>query len=162
MNELTVTVAPEVALTVTVGTQGPEGNVTAPVVALVADAALSEANAAGSAAAAAASANIARGETVVDLGNIATAQVIDLSLGTTFKAAAVDVCDWTFANPQAGFTSISLILYNGSWIGQNFVGVKWASGFPPSLSVAGTDILEFMSPDNWVTIYGFLAARNIK
>jgi hypothetical protein len=111
---------------------------------------------------AAASATLARGETVIDLGNVATTQVIDLSLGTTFKATATDVCSWTFENPQAGFTSVSLILYNGCWDGQTFTGVKWAGGRIPALSELGTDVIEFMSPDNWVTVYGFLAARNIK
>jgi hypothetical protein len=113
-----------------------------------------------SATAADASAALARGETVVQLGNVSGTQVLDMSLGTYFVASAIGPCNWTFINPQPGYTGVTLRLYNGCWLGQIFVGVGWPYGRMPSLTIAGWDRLEFTSDDDWITIDGVISSRN--
>jgi hypothetical protein len=101
-------------------------------------------------------------EVVQALGNVSGTKTINLSLGTIFTATATGNCVWSFSNPRAGISGITLQITNGGVSGQTFPGVKFPSGFSPNLTASGTDLLEFFSSDGWTTISGCVAQRDIK
>jgi hypothetical protein len=116
----------------------------------------------GFANAAAASAQQTGVEIVVPLGNVSGTQALNLSAGTIFTATATGNCIWSFTNPVNGITGVTLQITNGGLIGQMFPGVVFPSGVLPTLTATGTDILEFFSLDNWTTISGCIAQRDIR
>ncbi|MFZ4857901.1 MAG: hypothetical protein ACOYL3_16045 [Desulfuromonadaceae bacterium] len=101
-------------------------------------------------------------ETVVNLGNVSGTQVLNMALGTVFKATATGNCAWTIINPRSYIVGITLVLTNGGVTGQTFPGTYFASGFVPNLTATGTDVIEFFSDDGWVTKTGFISARDRK
>jgi len=101
-------------------------------------------------------------ETVVNLGNVSGTQVLNMALGTVFKATATGNCVWSIINPRSYIVGITLVLTNGGVTGQTFPGTYFASGIVPTLTAAGTDILEFFSDDGWATKTGFISARDRK
>jgi hypothetical protein len=94
------------------------------------------------------------------------AQDIDLALGNVVTLTVdTSANTFTFSNPSASGMgcSFTLIITNG---GSQSVGwpasVDWAGGTPPNLTVAGVDVLTFVTVDGGTLWYGFFAGLDMK
>lgn len=104
--------------------------------------------------------NVAFGDAVALSGN-----QIDPSLGNLFTKTITTNTTFsiTKTNIPAGKTAMfTLMLTNGgsktiTWPS----GMKWPGGTPPTLSVSGTDILTFVTPDGGTTWYGTISMAGV-
>lgn len=86
----------------------------------------------------------------------------DLQYGTVTAAATIS---FTNAPAAPAVGSVSLEMTNGgaftiTW--PNSATLKWDGGTAPTLTAAGTDILEFYTRDGGTTWRGFLASKDSK
>jgi hypothetical protein len=90
---------------------------------------------------------------------------IDLSLGNYFTKTISTTTTFTVSNtPTSGsVASFILDLTNGgsaaiTW----WANLKWANGFPPSLTASGRDVLGFFTYNAGTTWSGFLLGKDMK
>ena len=102
---------------------------------------------------------------VVVTANIAAASAsLDLSQGNIFVATASQAVVLSFTNPSVAAntsSSFTLILTDGGTFITWPASVKWGGGSAPPLTVAGTDVLTFITTDGGTTWYGFAAGLNM-
>lgn len=100
-----------------------------------------------------------------NLGSMSGTVVINLSSDTYFYGNAVASSTITLSvnNVAASGTvsNFSLELTNGGNATVNYMsGTKWPNGLAPTLTVAGTDILSFLTRDNASTWHGTISMQN--
>ena len=84
------------------------------------------------------------------LGSSSGNTAIDLTLGNFVSATVAGAITWTFSNPIASPAAIGFVLEltNGGSATQTWpASVKWPGGTAPTLTVAGIDILTFITDD---------------
>jgi hypothetical protein len=107
------------------------------------------------------------GETVNAKGALGGGAVtIDLENGNVVTGT-VDTAEttFTFSNPSAAGTacSFTLILTNGGSQTVNWpASVDWSGGTEPTLTVAGVDILSFLTVDGGTIWHGMIASLDSK
>jgi hypothetical protein len=80
---------------------------------------------------------------------------LDLTKGLEFKYTNSQIHTVVISNPSINARRFRLFITNGSAFAITWPGsITWVSGTPPTLQSAGTDILEFFSPDVGTTWYG--------
>jgi hypothetical protein len=91
------------------------------------------------------------------LGNITTAQDLDLAGAQAFTATVTGAVTISFVNvPSSGTFVIGVVirLTNGGAFAVTWPGsVQWASGTPPSLTASGVDLVAMVSFDggtSWI------------
>ncbi len=103
------------------------------------------------------------GEAVNALGAGGGTRDIDIRLGNVVTATvSTSTNTFTFSNPSASGTacSFTLLLTNGGSQTVNWpAAVNWADGTAPTLTVAGTDILNFITTNGGSDWYGFSAGN---
>lgn len=83
---------------------------------------------------------------------------VDLEAGTIFTMTITGATTFLFINPGSEGNSFTLILTNGGSQTITYPGgVVWAGGSEPTLTVSGTDVLTFVTPNGGTTWYGFPA-----
>jgi hypothetical protein len=101
----------------------------------------------------------------VHLASVATI-TFDLSAALSFDNTVTGATTFAFSNVPAttnALLGVIVRLVNGGSAALTFPGsVKWPGGTAPALTVAGTDILVFLSDDAGVTWRGVLAAKDVK
>lgn len=101
----------------------------------------------------------------IDKGAISGAQSLDLSLGNCFTLTVSGALTPTFINPPAGtfLLGFILVINNGGSAAITWpASVKWPSGLVPSLTVAGRDVLVFISVDGGATWDGVVAMKDVR
>ena len=90
------------------------------------------------------------------LGSISGAKSVDLSLGDLITATITGPTTITFTNVAAAGkgSCITMIVTNAGANLAFAVVPKWPAATPPTLSVAGVDILTFLTVDGGTTWYG--------
>jgi hypothetical protein len=103
------------------------------------------------------------GEVVVAIGNTGGGtQDFDIELGNVFTATVTTSANtFTFSHPSpTGYAcSITIILTNGGSQTVNWpASVDWTDGTAPDLTVAGVDVLEFLTVNAGTTWHGFASS----
>jgi len=118
--------------------------------------------------------NIVQRPKIKDYGEVVNAKgglgggavTIDLENGNVVTGT-VDTAEttFTFSNPSAAGTacSFTLILTNGGSQTVNWpASVDWSGGTEPTLTVAGVDILSFLTVDGGTIWHGMIASLDSK
>jgi hypothetical protein len=90
---------------------------------------------------------------------------IDVSLGTMFYKTISTTTTFTVTNVSATGTVSSFVLdltNGGSAAITWFSGVKWAAGTAPTLTVAGRDLIGFITRDGGTTWAGIVLGLDVK
>ena len=99
------------------------------------------------------------------VGNTGASRTLDLNDANFFSATLDQACTFTFSDPAASgdFCGFVLALTNGgAFIITWPASVDWTDGTPPSLTVAGLDILVFVTYDAGTTWHGMVASTDSK
>lgn len=94
----------------------------------------------------------------------AGAQGLDLAAAQSFATTATGNTSFAFNNtPATGMMGFVLFLTNGGAFTMSWpAGVKWPSGSQPALTVAGLDVLVFLSRDGGATWDGTVAIKDAR
>lgn len=96
----------------------------------------------------------------------ASAHALDLAVAQSFATTITGATAFTFLNIPATASALSgfvLRLVNGGSASVTFpASVKWPSGTGPALTLAGTDVLLFLTDDNGTTWRGSLAIKDAR
>lgn len=104
-------------------------------------------------------------ESVVDLGSVAGFAVLDLSLGTVFRASVAGNVSLSVVGAAASgrASSCLVVLANGGCAAVSWpAGTRWAGGAPPTLTEHGIDLLSLATVDAGATWLGVLAAADLQ
>lgn len=99
-----------------------------------------------------------------DLGAVSGATALDQSGAQAFTATLAGATTFSFPNPVTGAVSqgFSLLLTNGGAFAVTWpASVVWNGGTVPTLTVAGTDRLVFISDDAGTTWHGVVVGLDI-
>jgi hypothetical protein len=95
-------------------------------------------------------------EAVNVMGNCTGNKVVDLSLGNVVTATMTGTGIWTFSNVAVSgkCSTVTFVLTNAGAFAITWSPVpKWPAATPPTMTVAGVDILVFTTTDGGTTWY---------
>lgn len=103
---------------------------------------------------------------IQDRGSISGSTTLDLSVAQYFiftVGAALTLTSFANAPPANLGVGIILRVTNGGAFAVTWPGaVRWVSGTPPTLTVAGIDMLAFITDDGGVTWRGLVLGKDIR
>lgn len=98
------------------------------------------------------------------LGNVSGNPVnLDCSVAQVITASLTGVTTFAFTSVPAGVSGVILKLTNGGSAAITWpASVKWPSGAAPSLTIAGVDLIAFLTFDGGTTWQGYLVAKDLR
>lgn len=99
---------------------------------------------------------------VVDMG---TGTVVDVSKGPVFRRTVSAPITLTVGNVPASGKAVAVLLqlnFTGAYAVTFWSNVRWASGYAPTLSTLGKDVLGFVTFDGGANWLGVLVGRDFK